>query len=95
MPDCLDRLTKCKPGEVDATLEHVSTVYAVKRTSPAFEAPSADDADDGCTRCGGGLEDDFLCCSGCGSKWRRTCFLSTFPADDVFWYCGNCCTLDS
>ena len=95
MPDCLSQLTKGKPVEIAATLEHVSTVYMVKRTSAAFEEPSADAADYGCTRCGGGLENDFLCCAGCGSKCHRTCVLSTFPTDGVFWYCGNCCTLDS
>ena len=71
------------------------TVYTVKCTSTAFEEPSADDANNGCMHCGGGLEDDFLCCAGCGNKWHRTCMLSIFPTDGVFWYCGNCCTLDS
>ena len=95
MPDCLNHLTKGKPGEINATLEHVLTVHTVKRTSAAFDEPSADDADDGCALCGGGLDDDFLCCTGCGSRWHRTFVLSTFPTDGVFWYCGNCCTLDS
>ena len=59
---------KGKPGEIDATLEHMSTVYMGKRTSAAFEEPSADNAKDGCMCCGGGLKDNFLCCAGCGSK---------------------------
>ena len=95
VPDCLSRLTTGKAGEVDATLEHVSTVLAAKRTTEAFDEPSADDADDGCARCGGGLEDDHLCCAACGGKWHRTCVLSTFPTEGVFWYCGQCCALDA
>ena len=66
MSDCLNHLMKGKPGEIDATLEHVLTVYMVKRTSAAFEKLLADNADNGCMHCSCGLEDDFLCCAGCG-----------------------------
>ena len=87
VPDCLSRLTTGQAGEVDGTLEHVSTLMAAKRTLGAFGQPSADDADNGCARCGGGLEDNYLCCAGCGGKWHCPCVLSMFPIDGVFWYC--------
>ena len=58
---------KGKPGEIDATLEHVLTVYMVKCTSAAFEKLLADNANNGCMHCSCRLEDDFLCCAGCGS----------------------------
>ena len=44
---------------------------------------------------GQGSEDDHLNCSSCGAKWHHICILGAFPLDLLFWYCGNCCALDT
>ena len=44
---------------------------------------------------GQGLKMIIFIFAGCGAKWHCMCVLGAFPLDLLFWYCGNCCTLDA